>query len=228
MKILVVEDDGVIRSAIRDLISHWGHVSEAVADGEMAWDLLQTGIYDLVLLDLNLPRLDGISLCQRLRSSSLHQPLVLMLTARDTSSDTVRGLNMGADDYIIKPFDPEVLRARVMALLRRASRPITQSLSWGGLELDQDQRTAQFAGVDLLLTPKEHLLLETLLQAQGRTCSKEHLLRYAWDWAETPGEESLKTHIKNIRCKLTERGAASDFLETVYGVGFRLNGLYSA
>ena len=228
MKLLVVEDDPVIRGAICDLIRHWGHAADDAADGAMGWSMLQDAVYDLVILDLNLPRMDGLEVCRRLRQSSLHQPLVLMLTARDTSADTVAGLDHGADDYIVKPFDPELLRARVTALLRRASRPLTQELAWGSLLLDRDQRTAWYAGADLQLTPKEHLLLEALLQAQGKTCSKEQLLNAAWGWSDTPGEESVKTHVKNIRSKLAARGAPSDFVETVYGVGFRMNGLHSA
>lgn len=228
MKILVVEDDPVIRQSLVELVSHWGYVADEAENGELAWEMLRAQDYDLVLLDLNLPKVDGLELCRRLRNSRLAQPLVLMLTARDTTSDNVRGLDDGADDYLVKPFEPVLLKARIQALLRRAGRPLHDFWQWGDLRLDGDGRAASFGGADLRLTPKEHLILEELLKAGGRACSKDSLIRAAWGWAETPGEESVKAHVKNLRAKLGACGAPADLIETVYGVGFRLNSNYAA
>jgi DNA-binding response OmpR family regulator len=223
VKVLVVEDDPLILSSLREMVESWGYACDEAADGELAWELLRGCSYDLVLLDLHLPRLDGLALCRRLRQSGGHQPLVLMLTARDTNRDKVVGLDQGADDYMIKPFDPDLLRARVQALLRRAHRPLTATLRWGPLQLDRDGHGARFAERDLVLTATEHRLLEALLEAGGATCSKESLLRACWNWSESPGADSLKTHVKNLRAKLAAAGAPADLVETVYGVGFRLH-----
>jgi DNA-binding response OmpR family regulator len=228
LKVLIVEDEPVIRQSLCELVSHWGYVSDEAGNGELAWDLIQSNVYDLVLLDLNLPKVDGLSLCRRLRQKKGPQPLVLMLTARDAMVDNIRGLEEGADDYVVKPFDPALLKARVQALLRRAVRPLSDSLEWGDLLMNRDGRTAAYCSDDLHLTPKEHLILEELIKAGGRACSKDFLIQAAWGWAESPGEESVKTHVKNLRAKLATLGAPADFIETVYGVGFRLNRNYAA
>lgn len=228
MKLLIVEDDPVIRQSLCELASHWGYASDEADNGEMAWEMLQVQSYDLVLLDLNLPKLDGMEVCKRLRRKKGLQPMVLMLTARDTTLDNIQGLEKGADDYVVKPFDPSLLKARIQALLRRAERPLSDTWQWGLLVLEADGRTARYGGNDLHLTPKEHLILEELLKACGRTCSKEFLLQVAWGWADTPGDESVKTHVKNLRAKLASGGAPADLIETVYGVGFRLNANYAA
>jgi len=223
MKILVVEDDPLIQRSLCEMVQAWGHACDETGDGEMAWQMLRACPYDLVLLDLNLPRLDGLSLCRRLRAAAGHQPLILMLTARDTNADKVLGLDQGADDYVVKPFDPDLLRARIQALLRRADRPLSSSLHWGRLELDRDGHAARYGGTELALTPTEHRLLEALLQARGSTCSKELLLQVGWTWHDVPGSESVRTHIKNLRAKLAQAGAPLDLVDTVYGVGFRMN-----
>jgi DNA-binding response OmpR family regulator len=223
MKVLIVEDDPVIRGAVAELVQHWGLVAEACGDGHEALALLDGSPFDLVLLDLNLPGLDGLEVCRRLRRRPVHQPLVLMLTARDSLDDNVLGLDEGADDYLVKPFEPALLKARIQALLRRASRPLHEDWHWGGLQLSLDGRTATFHGQDLGLTPKEHALVEALLKAGGRACSKEQLIETGWTWADVPGHESVKTHVKNIRAKLNQAGAPPDLIETVYGIGFRLN-----
>lgn len=223
MKILVVEDDPLIRRALRELVETWGYACDDAADGAVAWELLQACPYDLVLLDLNLPGLDGLSLCRRLRAGAGHQPLVLMLTARDTNLDKEVGLDEGADEYMVKPFDPDLLRASVQALLRRASRPLTSTLRWGALQLEKDGRGARYGSAELTLTATKHRLLEALLQAGGGTCSKDQLLSACWNKDEAPGSDSLKCHVKNLRAQLAAAGAPADLVETVYCVGFRLH-----
>lgn len=227
LKVLIVEDDPVIRESLTELAQHWGYVAQSCGDGLAAWDMLRAEPYDLLILDLNLPGLDGLQLCRRLRTGTAHQPLVLMLTARDSIDDTIAGLEQGADDYLVKPFEPSLLKARVHALLRRADRPLQDDWRWGALRLSPDGRTATYNAADLQLTPKEHCLLEQLLRAAGRTCSKEHLIQAAWNWVDVPGDESVKAHIKNLRAKLCRQGAPPDLIETVYGVGFRINSNYA-
>lgn len=227
MKILVIEDNTMIRESLCEMLTHWGYVAESAADGQSGWELLRWESYDLVVLDLNLPGLDGMEVCRRLRKKSGPQPLVLMLTARDTVADNVEGLETGADDYLVKPFDPALLKARIHALLRRANRPLHNEWHWGQVSLQSDGATASYGGQELQLTPKEHLILEDLLKAGGRARSKDQLIRAAWSGLDSPGDESVKTHIKNLRAKLSGAGAPSDLVETVYGVGFRMNGNYA-
>lgn len=228
MKLLVVEDDPLIRTSLRDMVEAWGYACDDTGDGEAAWDMVRACTYDLILLDLNLPGLDGLSLCRRIRENRGPQPLILMLTARDTNLDRVAGLDQGADDYLVKPFDPDVLRAQVKALLRRAGRPLARVLCWGDLHLDRDGHGARFADRELSLTAIEHRLLETLLRAAGATCSKEQLLQAVWNWEDAPGSDSLRSHVKNLRAKLSAAGAPAELLETVYGVGFRLGSGHAA
>ena len=223
MKLLVVEDDPLIQRSLCEMARAWGHACDGANDGEEAWDMVRQCPYDLILLDLNLPRLDGLAFCRRLRAAGGVQPMVLMLTARDTNRDKVVGLDEGADDYLVKPFDPDVLRARVQALLRRAGRPLTRTSRWGALAVDADGHGARFGEWELSLTATEHRLLEALIQAAGATCSKERLLRAVWNWIDTPGSECVRSHVKNLRAKLAAAGAPPDLVETVYGVGFRLN-----
>lgn len=228
MKILVVEDDPFIRQSLREMVEAWGYACDETDNGEKAWDCLRACPYDLLLLDLNLPGLDGLALCRRLRKSDDHQPMVLMLSGRDTNRDKVTGLDEGADDYLVKPFDPDVLRAHIQALLRRRHRPLTRSLCWGKLQLERDGHGVRYGDCDIDLTATEHRLLEALLQANGATCSKEWLLQSCWNWADSPGSDSVKTHVKNLRAKLQAAGAPTDLVETVYGVGFRLHPRHAA
>jgi DNA-binding response OmpR family regulator len=228
MKLLVVEDDPLIRASLRDMVEAWGYACDETGDGQAAWEMLRACAYDLILLDLNLPGLDGVSLCRRIRERRGPQPLILMLTARDTASDRVTGLDQGADDYLVKPFDPDVLRAQVRALLRRAGRPLASVFSWGDLVLARDGHGARYGERELTLTAIEHRLLEALLRAAGTTCSKDQLLQAVWNWEDAPGSESLRTHVKNLRAKLAAAGAPPDLVETVYGVGFRLGSSHAA
>ena len=223
MKVLVVEDDDALREALLELLHGWGYALAAAADGPAALAITAREPIDLLLLDVALPGCDGLTVCRELRRRPGHQPLVLMLTARDASADKVRGLELGADDYVVKPFDPPVLRARLQALLRRRDRPLSTELRWGALALVPGQTCLQLAGVSLELTRKEALLLETLLRAGGCSCSKAQLLDASADGRRDVGEDTIKAHMRNLRSKLTAAGAAPDLIETVYGLGYRLN-----
>jgi len=227
MKILVVEDDKIIRESLLEMLGAWGYACDGAENGLIGWEMSQQLAYDLVILDLNLPKLNGLEVCKRMRQQFKTQPLVLMLTARDSNLDKVSGLEQGADEYLIKPFDANVLHAHLKALLRRASRTLQTEWQWGKLKVGADGHSASFYGHGLKLTAKEHLILETLIKAQGQSCSKEKILDSAWAWSDSPGEESIKTHVKNLRAKLSRLRAPVDLIETVYGIGFRLNPLHA-
>ena len=223
VKVLVVEDDPDLRQALLALLHSWGYALVAAADGPEALAITTREAIDLVLLDVGLPGCDGLTVCRELRRRAGHQPLVLMLTARDGTDDKVRGLELGADDYVVKPFDPPVLRARLQALLRRRDRPLTTELRWGPLALVPGQTCLRLGDSGLELTRKEALLLETLLRSGGQSCSKAQLLDASADGRRDVGEETIKAHMRNLRSKLTAAGAAPDLIETVYGLGYRLN-----
>ncbi len=223
MRLLVVEDDTDLRRALQRLLGQWGYAVATVADGDGALALTASHAYDLLVLDLTLPDVDGLEVCRQLRQRDGHQPLILMMTARDSSASKVQGLDRGADDYVVKPFDPAVLQARIRALLRRSQRPLNQELHWGELRLAPGQ-TALWIGAERLeLTRKEALLLETLLRAGGESCSKSSLLDESSTGRREVGEETIKAHMRNLRLKLTRAGCPPDLIETVYGLGYRLN-----
>lgn len=222
MKLLVVEDEPTLREALLRLITQWGYAAQAAANGREAIDWLEQELFDLVLLDLGLPDRDGLEVCRSLRRAARHQPLVLMLTGRDRREDKLAGLDGGADDYVVKPFDPDLLQARIRALLRRANRPLTTSLSWGSLQLQPGENMAQLGEQTVELTPKEALILEQLIRAQGGACRKEHLLDGCEDGRRVMGDDALRSHMRNLRQKLSAAGGHANLIETVYGLGYRL------
>jgi DNA-binding response OmpR family regulator len=197
---------------------------ELAADGLAGWDLLEAFSYDLLLLDIMLPKLDGINLCQRLRDQGYHLP-VLLLTARDTLSDKIIGLDAGADDYLVKPFEIDELLARIRALLRRGNTTLPPVLIFGSLCLNPSNHEVTYGGQLLNFTPKEYLLLSLFLSNRQRVFSRSVILDRVWDSADQPEEEAVKVHIKGIRQKLRAVGAPPDLIETVHGVGYRLKQL---
>ncbi|WP_341528392.1 response regulator [Nostoc sp. UHCC 0302] len=224
MKILVVEDDELNAYVLTAVLTNQNYAVEIAADGDTAWDLIQTYTYDLILLDVILPKLDGISLCRKIRSNGLQVP-ILLLTGRDSSHDKAIGLDAGADDYVVKPFEEEELVARVRALLRRPGVTSQPVLEWAGLRLDPSSCEVTYAGNLLSLTPKEYALLELFLRNSRRVFSCGVILEHLWSYDDTPGEEAVRTHIKGLRQKLKAVGISSDLIETVYGIGYRLKPL---
>ena len=224
MRILVVEDDRMVSEALSNVLGDQNYAVEVAKDGEAGWELVEAFPYDLILLDVMLPKMDGISLCQRLRSQGYNMP-VLLLTGKDTSHDKAIGLNAGADDYVVKPFDPEELVARVRALLRRGNAIALPILEWGSLKLDPITHEATYDGNPLHLTPKEYAMLELFLRNSRRVFSCGAILEHIWSYDETPGEEAVRTHIKGLRQKLKAASAPTDLIDTVYGIGYRLKPL---
>jgi PAS domain S-box-containing protein len=224
MRILIVEDDELVATALTNVLTQQNYAVEIAADGETGWELADTFPFDLILLDVVLPRLDGLELCRRLRSHGFQMP-ILLLTGRDSGHDKVAGLDAGADDYVVKPFDPEELHARIRALLRRGGTTAQPVLEWGGLCLDPSTCEATYRGNLLSLTPKEYALLELFLRNSRRVFSCSAILEHIWSFEETPGEEAVRTHIKGLRQKLKAVDAPPDLIDTVYGIGYRLKPL---
>jgi DNA-binding response OmpR family regulator len=222
MKILLVEDNATLAAQLSDALKLQQYHVDIAKDGQLGLEMALTDIYDLLMLDVSLPELDGISLCQRLRGQGISTP-VLMMTARGEIRDKVVGLDAGADDYLVKPINLDELYARIRVLQRRSFSVDTPSLQWGKLLLDPETHTVVYDNIALPLTPKEYQLIEVFLKHPRRVHSKSRLLEQVWTYeADLPGEDTIKAHIKGLRRKLTVSGA-TDLIETVYGVGYRLN-----
>jgi DNA-binding response OmpR family regulator/HPt (histidine-containing phosphotransfer) domain-containing protein len=229
MKILVVEDDQSIVELLMTLLQGQSYAVEVSHDGEAAWYLIEAFDYDLIILDIMLPQLNGIKLCQNIRSAGRSVP-ILMLTGRDDYHDRAIGLDAGADDYVVKPFHPEELLARVRALLRRGDTNPQVLLSWGALVLDPINCQVTWSDQLVPLTPKEYGLAELFLRYPKRVFSCSAILDHLWAHEDAPGEEAVRTHIKGLRQKLKAidrpRHAIAphpgEMVETVYGIGYRL------
>jgi len=226
MRILVVEDDRQLADMLNEALTNRQYVVDVAHDGQAAWDWFEALSYDLILLDITLPKLNGIQFCQQLRNRNATIP-VLMLTARDTIADKILGLDAGADDYLVKPFDLDELMARIRALLRRGSIVSRSTLSWGPLQLNPSTYEVTYDQIAINLTPKEHALLELLLLNGRRVLSRPGILERLWTLDESPTEEAVKFHIKTLRHKLRQVGAPEDFIETVHGLGYRLKQIQS-
>lgn len=224
MRLLLVEDDVNLAEALAEALIDQRYVVDVVNDGEVAWQQVNSLDYDLIVLDVMLPKLDGISFCQRLRSYGYGIP-VLMLTARDTTTDKVKGLDAGADDYVVKPVDLQELFARVRALLRRGNSRLAPILEWGELRLDPSTYEVTYEGQPLQLTPKEFSLLELLLRNGRRVLSRSVIIESLWSLEYPPEEDTVKAHIKSLRQKFKKVGAPIDLIETVHSVGYRLKQL---
>ncbi|MEJ6480110.1 response regulator [Nostoc punctiforme UO1] len=225
MRILLVEDDDLLAQAVARYLSKQNYVVDIATDGEAGWELVNVYNYDLILLDIVLPKLDGISLCRQLRQSG-YQMLILLLTAKETKTDKVIGLDAGADDYVVKPFDFQELSARIRALLRRVNTSLPPVLEWGALRLDPSTCEVTYADIALNLTAKEFSLLDLFLRNNQRIFSRSAIVDKLWSAEKDPPEENtIKSHIKSLRQKLKAAGANYDFIETVYGMGYRLKAL---
>jgi PAS domain S-box-containing protein len=221
MKILIVEDNSFVAEALSEVLASQNYATEIAYDGQEGWNLIENFDYDLVVLDIMLPKLDGISLCRQIRGKGLLMP-ILLLTGINSSHDKAVGLDAGADDYVVKPFDNEEFIARVRALLRRGGATSQPILNWGELSLDPISYEVLYKDELLSLTPKEYGLLELFLRNSRRVFSCGMILEHLWSYEDTPGEEAVRTHIKGLRHKLKSAGAPHDLIETVYGIGYRL------
>ena len=221
MRILIVEDDDRIAKPLAEFLRRQHHIVDITTDGLEAWEWSQSTLYELILLDLMLPKLDGITLCQRLRTASSNV-LILMLTARDTTGDKIIGLDAGADDYLVKPFDLKELAARIRALARRTPEIRPQILTHGDLQLDPATQQVTYAGNIIFLTPKEYMILEYFLRNPNQVITRSLIIDQLWEFDKSSGEGSIKTHITNLRNKLRACGSSEELIENIYGIGYRL------
>ena len=221
MRILVVEDDKCIAKVLENILSKQNYVVDVADNGLLGWEFVESFTYDLILLDVILPELDGIKFCQKLREHNYQTP-VLLLTAQNSSNDKVLGLDAGADDYVVKPFEVTELLARIRVLLRRKNTPIQAVLEWEKLRLNPGSTEVTYNGNLLNLTPKEYRLLELFLRNSNIVFSRGEILDHLWSMEEAPKEDTVTAHIKGLRQKLTKAGAPNDLIETVYGLGYRL------
>lgn len=222
VKILSIENDHIIAAALMGLMTQHHYIVESVQDVNWAWQLLKRSQYDLIVMDVTLPELNGISLCRRIRSDSIKTPIVIIADQGPMSEKTV-GLDAGADDYLVKPFNPEELCARIRALLRR-SVPATDvfCFDWGNLHLNLVSAEVRHCSDVLPLTPKEFALLELFLRHPQQVFSCSAILDQLWPYPEAPSEDAVRTHIKGLRQKLKAGGIQHNPIETVYGMGYRL------
>ncbi|NJO43010.1 MAG: response regulator transcription factor [Cyanobacteria bacterium CRU_2_1] len=221
MRLLLVDDDQRITEILQEALTYQNYDVDIAIDGQEAWECVKTSDYDLLLLDVTLPKLDGIHLCHQIRSHSYQMP-ILMLTARDTAQDQIDGLDAGADDYVAKPYKLQELLARIRALLRRGNSSSSPVLQWENLDLDLNTTKATYSGHPVKLTPKEYRLLELFLRHGCCVLSRNEIMENLWSFDDPPEEDAVKALIKRLRQKLKGVGAVNDFIETVYGLGYRL------
>jgi DNA-binding response OmpR family regulator len=219
-KILLVDDDAELSTMLSQILTKEGYQLTLAADGEIGLARALSGSYDLILLDVMLPGIDGFQLLQRLRQQSRSTP-VLMLTARGNDDDRVAGLELGADDYLPKPFYPKELVARVKALLRRTPNTTVRqdSIAYAGFTVDPRQNEVRCDNAPLELTPTEFDILRTLVQGAGQVVSKDQLSVAALGRQLAPFDRSIDVHISNIRKKIQHN---SERIQTVRGRGYRL------
>lgn len=218
-RILIVEDEPKLAALVGDYLRAGGYESSWVADGREAVPAIKASQPDLVLLDLMLPGRDGLDICREVRSFS--DVPIIMLTARVEEIDRLLGLELGADDYICKPFSPREVVARVKAILRRARGNIEQINSFA-LRIDEATHSAAFRGVLLELTPVEFRLLKTLAANPGRVFSRDHLLDNLYLDHRVVTDRTVDSHIKNLRRKMEQAAPGQDPIRSIYGVGYKL------
>lgn len=218
-RILIVEDEPKIAALLADYLQAKGGYTTQVLDrGDTVLEQFRNDRFDLVLLDLMLPGLDGIEVCKQIRMES--QVPIIMVTARVEEIDRLLGLELGADDYICKPFSPREVVARVRAVLRRSNAAGT-ALEAGQLEIDENRFTARYGGRALNLTPVEFALLKTLSAQEGRVFSRDQLMNEMYSDYRVVSDRAVDTHIKNLRKKLDEISEGREMIESVYGLGYR-------
>ena len=224
-KILVVDDEQVLVKGIKFNLEHEGYQVEVGYDGEQAVELAREGSFDLVILDLMMPKIDGLQACMRIREFS-NVP-VIMLTARSEDTDKIIGFECGADDYITKPFNILELKARVRALLRRAAgvqRSMGAVLTVGDLSLNTEERVAIREGQVVELTAKEYDLIELLMRNPRRIYSRENLMNVVWGYSYAGDYRTVDVHIRRLREKLEKNPAEPDHIMTKWGVGYYFKG----
>jgi two-component system response regulator QseB len=214
MRLLLIEDDVALGEGIHQALNREGYTVDWVKDGGSGLHALLSEDFDLAILDLGLPKLDGLSVLRRLRETGSSLP-VLVLTARDATEDRIAGLDAGADDYLIKPFDLNELKARLRALLRRSAGRAQVAIEHAGIRLDPATQQVSYNASPVSLTPKEYQLLHELLSPPGRVMTRERLIQLLYGWNEEAESNTLEVHIHHLRKKFS-----SELIRTVRGVGY--------
>jgi DNA-binding response OmpR family regulator len=216
MRVLVIEDDPMIGRAVVAGLHDGGYTVDWVRDGADAELALANGVYDLALLDLGLPRRDGLEILKELRRTGRTLPVVI-ITARDAVADRVTGLDNGADDYLVKPFDLDELLARARAVIRRREGRPSPEMTYGALSIDPVKRVVTFRGAQVELSPREFAVLEALMKEPGAVVSREKLEDADYGWGEEVGSNSIEVHLHHLRRKLKPQ-----LIRNVRGVGYRI------
>jgi len=218
MKILLAEDEVDLNNVVTRYLKKNGYSVDSVLDGEEALDYLEYGEYDLVILDIMMPKVDGFEVIKKLRNKRNHTS-ILMLTARDSADDKVKGLDLGADDYIVKPFDFNELLARIRAVVRRKYGNSSNKLAIGDLILDTSEKSVTRAGKQIELTGKEYEVLEYLMQSKNRILSREQIKEHVWDFDYEGDSNIIDVLIKNIRKKIDVEDG-KQIIYTKRGLGY--------
>ncbi len=228
-RVLIIEDDKEIVRLLQLHLHEYGLATEAVFDGEAGVRLAREGKFDLIILDLMLPAKDGLEVCRTLREDRVETP-ILMLTAKSEELDKVVGLELGADDYVTKPFGVREVMARVRALLRRADRPEqlrqegeAEAIDCGTLRLEPGKRRVYREDVELDLTPREYELLELLCRHPGQAFSRAQLLEQVWGYQYEGYSHTVNSHINRLRAKVEDNPAEPKLIQTVWGFGYRFS-----
>ncbi len=222
-RILIVEDEANIALALEDDLKKEGHDVEIVCDGDRACGRALEAAFDLILLDVMLPRKDGYEVCRDLRRARVRTP-ILMLTARTQEAEKILGLELGADDYVTKPYSPRELRARIKALLRRATDEVSEVFRFGDVEVDFARYEVRRGGRVLKITPTEFKLLAALIRRRGRVLTRAQLLDLAWGPGVFITDRAVDNQIVNLRKKIEPKPAKPRYLHNVRGVGYRFDG----
>lgn len=220
MRVLVVEDAKDMNRLIVKTLTRAGYSVDGCYNGEEALDFLAGAEYDAILLDVMMPKLDGYALLEKLRSQGMDTP-VLFLTARDAISDRVKGLDLGADDYLVKPFDFEELLARIRAMTRKKSGKKSNVFTLGDLQVDAQSHTVTRGGKEINLLPKEFTILEYMIRNQGTVLSREQLENQIWNYERSGSSNNIDVYISKLRKKIDGEGR-SRLLHTIRGVGWVL------
>ena len=219
-RILVVEDEPKLSALLGDYLHHQGHAHHIIANGLDVIPWVRTHKPDLILLDLMLPGKDGLTLCRELRAFS--EVAIIMVTARVEEVDRLLGLDLGADDYICKPFSPREVMARIRAIFRRLERQAHPGAETPGVSVDEDSRTIHYQGQPLDLTGTEYRILSLMAARPGRVFSRDRLLDCLHDEGQSASDRAIDTHIKNIRRKLDHIAPGRDLIVSVYGAGYKV------
>ena len=224
-KVLIVDDEPNIREVVGLYLRRDGHEVVSAADGEEALSIFGSAVPDLVVLDLMLPKVGGLEVCRRMRAER-RVPLI-MLTARGEEEERIVGLSLGADDYVVKPFSPRELAARVSAVLRRVEEPAgdtnQQVLSFDGLRIDPNTREVLVRGEPVTLTAREFDLLHHLAASPGRVYTRDQLMELVWGYAFSADTSTVTVHVRRLREKVEPDPAKPRYLQTIWGVGYKFS-----